>query len=131
MPTLPHTLLAFSEILEPMVASMFTIWLLLTVVLFMVVTSIRLPAAAPWAATLPPTVSTLTFRLDQLFCWLSWLLLIWLPIPPCDGMLFQVPYCGSPVPSASEGVANRNSRTAAKTYSKYFMVRLLKFWLGR
>src|SRR5437868_4989603 len=112
MPTPPPTLLASSEMLEPMVAVEPTIWLFSTRVLFMVVMSIRLPAAAPCATTSPPTVFTLAFRLDQLFCKLIWLLRIRLP-------------------SASEAVAGRASREAVRRILRVFIGDLLDiFWVG-
>ena len=78
---------------EPIEAPEPTIWLLFTMVLFMVVMSIRLPPAAPCTAASPATVSMLPFRFDQLVWRLTWLLLIWLPTPPANAPSFQVPYC--------------------------------------
>jgi hypothetical protein len=77
---------------EPMEEPAPTIWLLFTIVLFMVVISIKLPPAAPCTATLPATVSTCPFRFDQLVWRLTWLLLIWLPAPPANAPSFQLPY---------------------------------------
>src|ERR1700742_3194913 len=79
MPTLPHTLVASTFTFEPMAALELTICLLNTLVLFMVVMSMVLPAAEPWATASPPTVLNEPFRLDQLFCRLTWPLTIWLP----------------------------------------------------
>src|SRR5580704_5457753 len=80
MPTLPQILLALRSMSEPMAALGPTIWLFLTTVLFMVVMSTRLPAAAPWKAASPPTVSTLPDMFDHWVCAVDWLLVILLPL---------------------------------------------------
>src|SRR5690242_10134494 len=116
IPTLPQALFTSTETFEPMVALGPTVWLLVTRVSFMVVTSTRLPPALPWTTTSPPTVSTLPVRLDQLVCRLIWLLRIWLPAPEsCDWSL-QVP-----TPWAKAALVERARTEAARRALKDFM----------
>src|SRR6185312_15763383 len=118
IPTLPQTLFTSTATVEPMVALEPTVWLLVTRVSFMVVTSTRLPAALPWTTTSPPTVSTLPVRLDQLVCRLIWLLRIWLPTPlDCCEESLQVP-----TPWAKAALVERARTEAARRILKDFMV---------
>src|ERR1700760_663898 len=90
MLTLPHTLFTLTLTSGGMAALGPTIWLFLTLVLFMVVTSTRLPAAAPSTETSLPAVSMLPDRSEKDVWVETWLLLIWLPTPPWE-LSFQVP----------------------------------------
>ena len=80
-PTLPQTLETSALMSEPMAAFGPTYWLFCTVVLFIVMMSTRLPAAAPWKAASPPTESTTVFRFDHWVCRVTWPLMMF-ELPP-------------------------------------------------
>src|SRR5579872_3034915 len=84
-PTLPQTFETLVLMLVSMVALGPTIWLFCTRVLFMVVMSIMLPAAALCTTASPPIESMLPVRFENCDCRLIWPLMILLPdwqVPP-------------------------------------------------